>query len=99
VFSGTSNSGYFIISPFKTLDGRTILVNRGWVHAGDMQRDRSFGKAKIEGLVRFGENINNFTPENDITKNQWYYIDLDAMSTIANSERFIIELVRHGNLA
>jgi surfeit locus 1 family protein len=47
-------AGYYVVTPFHTTDGHTILVNRGWISRHDVSKaDRKFsGQVTIEGITR-----------------------------------------------
>ncbi len=60
--------GYWIISPLKLADGRTVLVNRGWVPAqkkdiAKRPQTRVSGPAELTGMIRTGNERSWFTPE------------------------------------
>jgi surfeit locus 1 family protein len=50
------------------------------------------GKVKIEGFLRQSAQKGRFTPENDTTKNQWYWIDLDSMAKQMHSLPIMVDL-------
>ncbi|KYQ91101.1 surf1 family protein [Tieghemostelium lacteum] len=80
--------GYYIISPFKLVNGKSILVNRGWVPLN--LKDENFRitsgtysneTVDVLGLVsKIKEKGSMFTPENQPQKNQWYYLDVPEMA-------------------
>ena len=52
------NAGFHIVTPFRLVDGRTVLVNRGWVSESYRDPDkRPFslveGETTIEAILRF----------------------------------------------
>ena len=75
--------GRHLITPFKTKFGY-ILINRGFVpenykiEASEIKQDKN---TSINGIVKFQQKINYFTPLNSIIKNQWYYINIEEIST------------------
>jgi surfeit locus 1 family protein len=75
------NMGYDIITPFKREDGSVVLVDRGWVpYAKKLSENRPEtiinGTVEIEGMLHKGEVQKGFTPDNDVEKNLWYWIDV-----------------------
>ena len=74
--------GYDVITPFKTLDLKNILINRGWIKAN--QKNESIinkveGK-KIQGLMFKNVKKNIFKPDNEIKKNIWFSINLEDVN-------------------
>ncbi len=72
----TGKPGYDVITPFKTLNNGYILINRGWIkkelknkHPSIIQSD------SIVGMLRKPNRKNLFTPDNDLTKNIWFYLN------------------------
>ena len=86
--SARGPSGYNILTPFKTSDGRYILVDRGWVDSDRKLPERrpetlTEGAVDITAMIHKGERPGRFTPDNDIVKNLWFWIDLEAIKTYA----------------
>lgn len=79
--------GYFIYTPLELEDGRRLFVNRGFVpitHKDPSTRTEGQveGIVKIEGLARSAphEKPNSFTPNNDLTKNIYYWKSISEMA-------------------
>lgn len=77
--------GYWVIAPFQSDLGFTVLVNRGF--APPERRDpatRSAGQADgdmtITGLLRLSESKGGFLRENDPAAGRWYSRDVDAIA-------------------
>lgn len=80
--------GYFVVTPMTLEDGRTLLVNRGWIPArqkNPLSRPESAvaGDATISGLLRVGDDRNGLTPDNSPDKNIWFGRDASAMGDYA----------------
>ncbi len=74
-----SQLGYHILTPFQLLDGRIVLLNRGWVPAkqkDDAGRKAEAGKQTVVAMIRTDNDRNYFTPKNDALKNIWFWRDL-----------------------
>jgi surfeit locus 1 family protein len=74
--------GYHILTPFKLIDGRVALVNRGWVGKdakGDSTRNDLQGEQTIISMVRTDNDRNYFTPKHEPMKNLWFWRDLQAI--------------------
>lgn len=73
--------GFWIMAPFVTKDGWTVMVNRGFVPGANKLPDSRpgsvapTGEVDIVGLVRRAPKPNSFTPDNNIESNEWYLRD------------------------
>lgn len=77
--------GYHILTPFKLLDGRIVLLNRGWVPAAKKDASTRMegnvaGEISLIGMVRTDRDRNWFTPKNQPEKNIWFAKDIKEMS-------------------
>ncbi len=82
-------AGYDILTPMTRTDGapgQLVMVDRGWVPmekkdpstraAGDPE-----GAVEVNGFVRIDlDGRSAVTPDNDLAKNIWYWVDYNAMS-------------------
>lgn len=96
-----SKLGYHLVQPLQLKDKRILLVNRGWIPA-DMKdiglRPHSIGVGKetITGMIRYGDERNRFTPDNQMEKNVWFGRDVKAMADfyeVKNVQPAMIDLV------
>ena len=70
--------GFDVITPFKTLDGEDMLINRGWIRK-ELKNKPEINLVKnnkIQGLLRKNTKKNIFKPENNIKENIWFSINL-----------------------
>ncbi len=86
--------GYVLITPLKLADGRILMVNRGWVPAkkkDPQTRPETAvrGKARIEGMLRIGNERGAFSPPNQSDGNLWFGRDVAAMAAHAKLEGVI----------
>ncbi|MGV6839589.1 MAG: SURF1 family protein [Planktomarina sp.] len=65
-------AGYRLITAFETDDGRRILVDRGFVSVNAPLPPRPEGQGMITGNLHWPEEVDGFTPDNDIAKNIWF---------------------------
>jgi surfeit locus 1 family protein len=77
--------GYWVVAPLRLNDGRTVLVNRGWIPTAKKdiatRRDTVVrGYAKVTGLLRTGAERNYFTPKNAVDQNIWFGRDIAEMA-------------------
>ncbi|HEY0235811.1 MAG TPA: SURF1 family protein [Afipia sp.] len=74
--------GYWLLAPFRTADGFTVLVNRGYVPA-DRSRQSIAGldnETTLTGLLRITEPGGGFLRRNDPANDRWYSRDVAAIS-------------------
>ncbi|MBU8873936.1 SURF1 family protein [Reyranella sp. MMS21-HV4-11] len=78
-------AGYWVLTPMVTLQGTTVLVNRGFV-AGD-RRDPGGSAAgnpaqetQVTGLLRITEPGGGFLRRNDPAAGRWYSRDVTAIA-------------------
>ena len=71
------NAGFHVVTPFLLADGRTILINRGWV--AESYRDRSTrefslvtGQVTVDTILRMPAKKGYFVPENDPYAGFWF---------------------------
>ena len=90
--------GYHVITPMTLADGRTLMVNRGWIpgkkkDAATRPDSRAKGTTTINGIVRIGAERNYFSPVNQPEKNIWFGRDVAAMAQSANLKNTIPAMV------
>ncbi len=79
------NTGYQVIVPLDRADGGTVLVNRGWVPTArrdPASRPESLtaGQVTVTGLLRKSWQQGWFVPDNEPSRNVWFYGDAEAMA-------------------
>jgi surfeit locus 1 family protein len=85
--SGTP--GLHILTPLIPDDGTPpILIDRGWVpfegrDPATRPGGQVDGSVAVDGIVRLQKEKGYFVPDNDPVKNTWYFVDIEAMSTVA----------------
>jgi surfeit locus 1 family protein len=84
--------GYDIIVPFVT-GGKIIPVKYEWV------KEKNYSKLDntIIGMVVPIPRKNNFTPNNDLVKNTWYYVDIDQLETFTGNKLLPALIVRNAS--
>lgn len=76
--------GVNILTPMRLDDGRYILVNRGWApneKSKQESRQESLvgGEQEVEAVISASLGRGLFVPENNPDKNEWFWLDIDAM--------------------
>lgn len=82
-------AGYRLITPFET-DGRTVLVDRGFIRVGQELPPAPAGSVTVTGNLHWPDDRNSSTPENDIDDNTWFARDIDQMSSVLSTEPILI---------
>ncbi|PZX14450.1 surfeit locus 1 family protein [Palleronia aestuarii] len=68
--------GYWVVSPFVTQGGMTILVNRGYIPSRTAEITPAEGEQRIVGLLRMTEPEGGFLRANDPDAGRWYSRDV-----------------------
>ncbi len=68
-------AGYHLITPLLLKTKEILLVDRGWIPSHKKTIHRPLGNLKIRGLIRLNSEKNLFTPENDFSSKELYFID------------------------
>lgn len=83
-------TGYHVYTPLRLADGRFLFVNRGFVpfeaKEPEMRKQGQLtGERTVTGLARarLSEKPSSLVPENDLSKNIFYWKDLNAMAASA----------------
>ena len=83
--SDIKGPGYFVFAPGKLADGRTVVVDRGFVPLERKDRaartqSAAQGPVAVVGVLRWPESRGLFTPADDIKSSVWYLRDQAAMA-------------------
>lgn len=89
-----AGAGYRIISALRT-DGRTILIDRGFVPLEDRRLAQPAGQAEFTGNLLWPDDTTASTPEPDLTKNIWFSRDVAALADALGAEPVLL-VVREG---
>ena len=98
--SMNGNPGYHVVTPLRLADGRTILVDRGWIPLDRKTADKRAagnlsGPVTLDGVLRLNGVQTWFVPDNRPDLNFFFWVDLPAMAKLAGQPdtetRFFIE--------
>ncbi|HWD59771.1 MAG TPA: SURF1 family protein [Stellaceae bacterium] len=85
--SDSGEAGYQVITPLVMTDGRTMLVNRGFVPTELKDRAKRAagepaGQVRVAGLLRIApaQKPSFFLPNNRPDLNLWFWVDLPEMA-------------------
>jgi surfeit locus 1 family protein len=78
-------SGFWVVTPFRTDEGFTVLVNRGFVpperrDVATRAAGQVAGETMVAGLLRMTEPKGGFLRANDPGRNRWYSRDVAAIA-------------------
>ncbi|MGE0765001.1 MAG: SURF1 family protein [Hyphomicrobiaceae bacterium] len=79
----SSGPGWHVYAPLRTDSGAIVIVNRGFVpeaRRDPATRPEPAGVVSLVGLLRMPEPKHYFTPDNDVTRNNWYWRDIAGMA-------------------
>jgi surfeit locus 1 family protein len=76
--------GYWVVAPFRAMEGFTVLVNRGFVPADRAESEtraaQASGETTLTGLLRVTEPGGAFLRHNDPAADRWYSRDVAAIA-------------------
>jgi surfeit locus 1 family protein len=76
--------GYWVVAPFRAMEGFTVLVNRGFVPAdradAESRGAEPLGETTLTGLLRVTEPGGAFLRHNDPAAGRWYSRDVAAIA-------------------
>ena len=82
-------AGYRILTTV-TVDGRVLLLDRGFVLSADKDLPRSTGDLTVEGNLHWPDEIDSFTPEPDTNANIWFARDVPRLAEALGAEPVLI---------
>ncbi|MEP7453699.1 SURF1 family protein [Phyllobacterium sp. SB3] len=83
-------SGFWVLSPFQSSDGFSLLINRGFVpteKAGEDWRPDRESTTTVSGLLRVTEPDGGFLRSNEPATGRWYSRDVAAIAAKLNIDR------------
>ena len=85
-------AGYRVISAFVTEAGRRILVDRGYVALENKDTPRLTGAMSISGNLHWPDEIDSYTPENDIEANIWFAREVPFLADALETDPILVVL-------
>ena len=82
--------GFLVVVPFELIDGKVIMVDRGFIPEAEKKLKRSQGRVKLVGNLLWPNETDSFTPAPDIKKNMWFARDLKKMSNHLKTDEVLI---------
>ncbi|NKI72212.1 SURF1 family protein [Collimonas pratensis] len=82
--------GYWLLTPLRSADGSTVLVNRGFVPTATPESVVVVAESApvvVNGLLRISEPGGGFLRHNDPAGNRWYSRDVQAIAAARGLDR------------
>lgn len=76
-------TGWWVLTPLQTPEGRWVLINRGFVdaaHRAAPAREQPAGEVRLQGLLRLSEPAGRLWQHNDAGADRWYSRDVAAIA-------------------
>ncbi|MDG1118309.1 MAG: SURF1 family protein [Flavimaricola sp.] len=83
-------AGYRDIAVMQASDGTRLLVDRGFIALEDKDLDRSEANVTVVGNLLWPDEVDNWTPEPDLSRNIWFARDLPAMAASLGTEPVLV---------
>ncbi|MEL7175183.1 MAG: SURF1 family protein [Pseudomonadota bacterium] len=81
--------GYRLIVPFET-EGRRILLDQGFIPLEAKDAERPTGEVTIRGNLHWPDEIDSYTPENDLDANIWFSRDVPTLAAALDTEPLLV---------
>lgn len=85
-----AETGYRIIAPFVTTDGRRVLLDRGFIPAAEKAASLTIGQATVTGNLLWPDEGDWTTPAPEVDTNILYARDVAYMAERLNTEPVLI---------
>ena len=91
--SGTAaGTGYRVIAAFETMEGRTILLDRGLLPVEDKALAPATEQTDVTGTLIWPDETTGSTPGGDVANNIWFARDVEVMSrTLGTDPVMVVE--------
>lgn len=83
-------AGVQVISVLQMIDGRRILVDRGFLQDDDKHKPLTVTDVKVTGNLMWPRDSNQYTPPPDAKTGLWFARDAEAMAARLNTEAVMI---------
>ena len=85
-------AGYRLITAFELVDGRTIMLDRGFTSVRSEIPSTPEGRGQVIGNLQWPQEIDSFTPENDLATNIWFARDVARLADHLKAEPVLLVL-------
>ncbi|MDT2075025.1 MAG: SURF1 family protein [Planktomarina sp.] len=85
-------AGYRLITAFELTDGRIIMVDRGFTSVRTSMPSTPDVKGHVIGNLQWPQEVDGFTPSNDLEANIWFARDVPNLAAHLNAEPILLVL-------
>ena len=85
-------AGYRLITAFELVDGRTIMLDRGFTSVRSEMPGTPEGRGQVIGNLQWPQEIDSFTPEKDLAANIWFARDVARLADHLKAEPVLLVL-------
>jgi surfeit locus 1 family protein len=79
-----------VVAVFETVEGRRILVDRGFVTDAARALPRMAAEATVTGTLHWPRETDRFTPPPDPRTGMWFARDVPAMADVLRTEPVLV---------
>lgn len=83
-------AGHRIISAFRLEDGRTILIDEGFLALDEPANTSAASQVTVTGNLHWPEERDSWTPDPDLTKGLFYARDVDQLAAALNTDPILV---------
>jgi len=83
-------AGYRLITVLETPEGRRLLVDRGFIRVASEIPALPEGTVEVTGNLHWPEEVDKYTPENDLDKNIWFAREVPVLAAHLNAEEVLL---------
>ncbi|MGE4612093.1 MAG: SURF1 family protein [Paracoccaceae bacterium] len=94
---GDGTPGFRVISTMVLLDGRRILVDRGFLPEIRKTDPRMGGEATALGSLVWPQETDKYVPAPNLEKNIWFARDVPLMAKTLNTEEIMLAISRNSH--
>ncbi|MEE2694955.1 MAG: SURF1 family protein [Pseudomonadota bacterium] len=102
--SRNGNNGFHILVPIRTIDGKLIIYDSGWVPLKKKEKNKRSenlirGVNKFEAVIRTSGRKGYFQPDNDPKSNTWFFVEPEKHSEYTGLElqnNYYLEALNNG---
>ncbi len=82
--------GYRVIERFDTMEGRRIMVDRGFLPEDQREVPRTAREMTVTGTLHWPDETDSFTPQPDAARGIWFARDVPSMAAALATEPVLI---------
>lgn len=82
--------GYRVIERFDTMEGRRIMVDRGFLPEDQREEPRTAREMTVTGTLHWPDETDSFTPQPDAARGIWFARDVPSMAAALATEPVLI---------